>query len=64
MTDYVLIVVLFFIGQAVAYYLGRRDERNTIKIFCDDIGLSDLMYQVTQDYMKYQNENDKENEEK
>jgi hypothetical protein len=49
--DYVLLVTLFFVGQAVAYWVGRRDERRTIKDFCDSIGLSDLMFQLTEDYM-------------
>ena len=50
--DYVLLVTLFVIGQALAYYVGRRDERRTIKDFCDNIGLSDLMFQLAQDYME------------
>lgn len=49
--DYVLLVTLFLVGQAAAYYVGRRDERRTTKDFCDAIGLSDLMFQLTEDYM-------------
>jgi hypothetical protein len=44
--DYVLLVCLFLVGQAVAYYVGRRDERRTIQNFCDDIGLSDIIYSL------------------
>ena len=48
--DYVLLVTMFLVGQAVAYWLGRRDERKTIMEFCDHIGLSDLMFQLNEEY--------------
>lgn len=49
MLDYVLLVTLFLIGQAIGFYLGRRDQSKTIQKFCDDIGLSDLIFEITRD---------------
>lgn len=52
MIDYVLLVILFLIALLLGYYVGRRDERRSIQDFCDYIGLSDLMYEMTETWLE------------